>query len=137
MSAAPILLDTCAALWLGQPGGLRETGEAALQQAVLDGNAVFVSPITAWEVGLLVSRRRFSMSTDPLRWFETLTARVRLAELSAKILVASSFLPQGELRDPADRIIAATAREFGYRLMTRDRPLLAYAEAGHLQAIAC
>ena len=32
---------------------------------------------------------------------------------------------------------AATAREFGYRLMTRDRPLLQYAEQGYVQALQC
>jgi PIN domain nuclease of toxin-antitoxin system len=36
-----------------------------------------------------------------------------------------------------DRIILATAREGGYRLVTRDKHLLAYADDGHVQAIAC
>jgi PIN domain nuclease of toxin-antitoxin system len=59
------------------------------------------------------------------------------AELTPEVLIASQELP-GELhRDPADRILGATARQYGYRLLTRDKPLLAYAEAGHLQAIAC
>jgi PIN domain nuclease of toxin-antitoxin system len=40
-------------------------------------------------------------------------------------------------RDPADRIIAATARAFDMTLVTRDRPLLDYADAGHLKALAC
>jgi PIN domain nuclease of toxin-antitoxin system len=53
------------------------------------------------------------------------------------VLVGSSFLPGPALRDPADRIIAATARTFDLRLMTRDRPLLEFASAGHVQAIAC
>jgi PIN domain nuclease of toxin-antitoxin system len=46
------------------------------------------------------------------------------------------FLPGAPLGDPADRIIAATARAYGYRLMTRDGPLLDFGVAGHVRAIA-
>jgi PIN domain nuclease of toxin-antitoxin system len=49
----------------------------------------------------------------------------------------SSFLPGSIHNDPADRIIAATAREYGFTVMTRDRALLAYAAEGHLSALAC
>jgi PIN domain nuclease of toxin-antitoxin system len=75
----------------------------------------------------------------PQSWFERLqtTEGIALAELSPQILMASSFLPGVPPRDPADRILAATAREYGYTLVTRDRPLLAYAEQGHLRALAC
>jgi PIN domain nuclease of toxin-antitoxin system len=96
-----------------------------------------VSAITAWEVGVLVSRGRLSMSVDPLSWFRLLTARVDVATLSPEILIASSSLPHCDLRDPADRIIAATARLLGYRIITRDARILAYAAAGHLRAITC
>jgi PIN domain nuclease of toxin-antitoxin system len=41
------------------------------------------------------------------------------------------------LRDPGDRIIAATARLYRYRLMTRDGPLLAFGQEGHVETIAC
>jgi PIN domain nuclease of toxin-antitoxin system len=57
--------------------------------------------------------------------------------LTPEILIQSSFLPGDPPRDPADRIIIATARTVGYRLVTRDRLLLAYAEAGHIEGVAC
>jgi PIN domain nuclease of toxin-antitoxin system len=60
-----------------------------------------------------------------------------LVELSPEILMASSFLPDSFLGDPVDCIIAATAREFDYTLVTRDRMLLDYAEAGHIRAVPC
>jgi PIN domain nuclease of toxin-antitoxin system len=53
------------------------------------------------------------------------------------VLISPSFLPGIPPKDPADRIFAATAREYGYRLVTRDRPLLEYARQGHIQALAC
>jgi PIN domain nuclease of toxin-antitoxin system len=52
-------------------------------------------------------------------------------------LIASSFLPGRPPRDPADRIIAATARDYGCTLMTRDRALLDYGEQGHIRVLAC
>jgi PIN domain nuclease of toxin-antitoxin system len=134
----PILLDTCAALWLANKSGLREESLDELRSMQEVGGGVMVSPITAWEIGLLVSRGRLALELEPTAWFRALLASgIELAELPIEVLIASSFLPGGALRDPSDRIIAATARAFRYRLMTRDRPLLDFAAAGHLEAIAC
>jgi PIN domain nuclease of toxin-antitoxin system len=62
---------------------------------------------------------------------------VRLADMSPDLLIAASFLPGKPPRDPADRIIAATARDYGCTLVTRDRALLAYGEQGHIRVLAC
>ncbi len=138
MRPAPILLDTCAALWATEADALSAKAQAAIAEADEAGVFIYVSPITAWEVGLLVSRGRVALTLPPKAWFSALgEAGVLTAALTPEILVESSFLPSSDLRDPADRIVAATARELGYRLMTRDRPLLDYAAAGWLQAIAC
>lgn len=136
--ARPILLDTCAAIWLESGAAFRPEGEAALQDAQRVGTQVLVSPISAWEIGLLVSKGRLALSLPPLRWFEQiLDLGVDLAPLTPDILIASSQLPGPPLRDPADRIVAATARALGCRLMTRDRPLLDFAAQGHAPGIAC
>jgi PIN domain nuclease of toxin-antitoxin system len=62
---------------------------------------------------------------------------VRLAERSADVLIASSFLPGKPPQDPTDRIIAATARELGATLITRDRALLDYGAQGHVAVLEC
>jgi PIN domain nuclease of toxin-antitoxin system len=136
---APLLLDTCAAIWLSEAQRLAEKATNVLEEAYDAGIAVYVSPITAWEIGLLISRGRLSILIKPQLWFEQLfdVLHFRLAEMSPDLLIASSFLPGLPPRDPADRIIATTAREFGYMLITRDRPLLDYAAQGHLQAVTC
>jgi PIN domain nuclease of toxin-antitoxin system len=136
---APLLLDTCAAIWISQEQRISADALGALERARTAGDLTYVSPITAWEVGLLVSRGRMSSPMPPQRWFERLMQApgLNLAEMSPNILIASSFLPGAPPRDPADRILAATAREHGYVLVTRDRPLLDYAGQGHIQAIAC
>lgn len=134
----PILLDTCALIWVATNEKLTGGAEAALQEMEPTRGGIAVSPISAWEIGQLAARGRLRLPTDPWRWFQAvLDGGMTLALMPATVLVASSFLPSGRLRDPADKILAATARAFDYRLMTRDQLLLDFADDGHMQAIAC
>lgn len=112
---------------------------AALRLAWEQGRELWVSPITAWEVGNLAAVGRLRMSRPALAWFEAAAAKAgaRLAEINPRILVASTELPDRIHRDPADRIIVATAREYGLRLVTRDRKILDYAAKGHVMALEC
>jgi len=79
------------------------------------------------------------MTLSPEVWFDTLLALpgVRLAALTPKVLISSTALPGTPPSDPADRIIAATARLYGYRVITRDSKLLDYAAQGHVLVTAC
>ena len=110
-----------------------------LQAATEGGEITYVSPITAWEVGILTARGRLQLLIRPERWFSNLfeVPGVRLAEMSHDVLIASSFLPGKPPKDPTDRIIAATARELGATLITRDRALLDYGAQGHVAVLAC
>lgn len=134
----PLLLDTCAAMWIVD-GTISQSAREVLAASWQEGLPTFVSPISAWEVGVLSSRGRFKSPDPPLRWWERLLGlpNMKLAELSPQVLLDSSFLPGKPPNDPADRIIAATAREFGFAVVTRDRLLLDYAANGHLNAVAC
>jgi PIN domain nuclease of toxin-antitoxin system len=134
-----LLLDTCAMIWLANDEPIASEAMLALRQAREAEEPIYISPITAWELGLLVSRGWLSLLMPPTRWFSLVlqTTGVQLADMSPDILISSSFLPGSPPRDPADRILAATAREHGYQLMTRDRPLLAYGEQGHMHILPC
>jgi PIN domain nuclease of toxin-antitoxin system len=134
-----LLLDTCATLWIANGDAIAAGARNEIAQALESNRTVYVSPITAWEIGLLASRGRVSLRLAPLRWFDRLLRApgLALAGLEVDVLVASSFLPDCDLRDPADRIIVATAREHDYRIVTRDRIILAYAERGLCRALAC
>jgi PIN domain nuclease of toxin-antitoxin system len=135
----PVLLDTHAAIWLAADKSLAKPADDALDAASEAGVPTYVSPITAWEVGLLVSRQRIKLLTTPERWFQLLFdfPNMRLADMPPELLIASSFLPGRPPRDPADRILAATARDLGATLITRDRELLAYGKQGHIGVVAC
>jgi PIN domain nuclease of toxin-antitoxin system len=134
-----LLLDTCAAIWLVEGASLKQEARAALEKAALEGESAYVSPMTAWEVANLTSRGRLRLPLSPIAWFDRLlsTPGLALAELLPLILINSCSLPGSPPRDPVDRILVATARTCGCRLVTRDKHLLAYADEGHIQAIAC
>jgi PIN domain nuclease of toxin-antitoxin system len=135
----PLLLDTNAAIWITEGLPLASAATEAIDTIYRAGSTIFVSAISAWEVGLLVARNRIGLSARPERWFQRVLAipGVKLAALTPDILIESSFLPGDPPRDPADRIIIATAREFGAILITRDRLLLKYGENGRINALAC
>jgi len=135
----PLLLDTCAVIWIAENEKLAPQAIEILRSTYDSGMPTYVSPITAWEIGMLASRERLKLLITPQRWFGRLleTPAVRLADMSPELLIASSFLPGKPPRDPADRIIAATARDYRCTLMTRDRALLDYGEQGHIRVLAC
>jgi PIN domain nuclease of toxin-antitoxin system len=134
-----VLLDTCACLWIAESAPLSNAAVAALDEAFDDGQAVFVSPFTAWEVGMLAARGRLALTMTPLRWFDRLIATpgASLAPLPASVLIAASFLPGNPGKDLADRIMIATAREESLTIVTRDSVILAYADEGQVLALAC
>jgi PIN domain nuclease of toxin-antitoxin system len=121
----------------GDPLSAASRDAIALAQAASAG--VFVSPITAWEIATLAAKNRIQLSMSPEAWVDALLALtgVRLAPMPPAVLVASASLPGSPPRDPADRIIAATARMFGYTVITRDGELTVYARAGHIEVISC
>jgi PIN domain nuclease of toxin-antitoxin system len=135
-----VLLDTCASIWLLEQQPMSIASLAAIRAATAV-SRVLVSPISAWEVGLLARRPHRALSFDPSPqvWFADLLALpgVRLTPLGHEAAIAASSLPGGFHKDPADRLLVATARELDVPLVTRDRRILDYAAQGHVQAIAC
>lgn len=135
----PLLLDTCTLIFMTERTRLAPAAVETLQAATEGGEITYVSPITAWEVGMLSSRGRLQLLIRPERWFSNLfeVPGVRLAEMSPDVLIGSSYLPGKPPKDPTDRIIAATARELGATLITRDRALLDYGAQGHVAVVEC
>jgi PIN domain nuclease of toxin-antitoxin system len=105
-------------------------------------DGIFVSPVSAWEVGLLSRPGRpntIRFLPDPKTWFARVLAApaVKEAPLTPDIAIDSVHLPPPLHGDPADRLLIATARHLGVPIMTRDRQITAYAASGYIQAIAC
>jgi PIN domain nuclease of toxin-antitoxin system len=135
----PLLWDTCAAIWIYEKAKLAKAAIDLMGAAHREGVPSYISPITAWEVGMLTARSRLQLLIRPERWFANLfeVPGVQLADLSPNILIASSYLPGKPPNDPTDRILLATARELGATLITRDRALIRYGEQGHVAVVEC
>jgi len=135
----PLLWDTCAAIWIYEKARLSQTALDAMSAAYREGVPSYISPITAWEIGMLTSRGRLQLLIKAERWFANLfqVPGVQLADMSPDLLIASSYLPGKPPRDPTDRIIAATARDLGATLVTRDRALLDYGAQGYVAVLEC
>lgn len=135
----PLLLDTCALIFITEDQGIKQEAASLLNSVHAAGATTYISPISAWEIGLLVARNRLQLLTTPQRWLSRIleTPSVRLADMRPDLLIESSFLPGEPPRDPADRIIVATARDLACTLMTRDRALIAYGKQGHVHVVEC
>ena len=107
-----------------------------IERAVQRGDIV-ISAISVWEIALLEAAHRLELSVDVRRWVARALAfpGVRLSGLSPSIAIESTRLPEPFHRDPADRILVATARLLGAALVTRDERILAYAKKGHVKVV--
>ena len=137
--SAPLLLDTCAIIWISSGKPVAQRADDAIAQAFDTNSPIHISPFSAWELGMLMSRGRLPASINERAMLERLTSLngVSYAEMPADVLIDSSYLPGAIHKDPADRIIIATAREYGMTILTRDQKILDYAEQGHVNALRC
>jgi PIN domain nuclease of toxin-antitoxin system len=131
-----IVLDTHVLIWLIE--GDEQLGREARQQIEdvrRDGTAI-IPAMSVWELAYLARRGRIDLSLEPMAWIDPVLATpgFTLARLDAIVAVRTALLDWGH-RDPADRMIVATALELEMPLLTVDRTILDYAAAGHFKAI--
>lgn len=133
-----VLLDTCALIWIMNGDKIDEEALAAVEFAARN-KQLFVSPISAWEVATLTAKGRLSLTMDPADWFDRALAcaGMNLAPMPPATLIASAFLPADPPRDPADRIIIATARRENLKIVTRDLLILDYGALGNARILRC
>jgi len=134
-----LLLDTCAIMFVAENQAIRSLARQQVTAAAGSGDGVLVSPVSAWEIGLLAAKRGFVFFPDPRAWFQAfmVSPGVRLAPLTPEIAIESSLLPTPLHADPADRLLIATARVLQIPIVTRDRRILDYARANLVAAIPC
>lgn len=118
-----LLLDTHIWLWsLLEPARLAKQVAAELENP---DNELWLSPISLWEVLILVEKRRVVLDLDPAAWIRRVLARVPFKEapLNHEVALKSRSLSLDH-QDPADRFLAATALIYDLTLVTADERLL-------------
>lgn len=123
-----VLLDTHAWVWwLTKPDMLPKKATQVIRAAMKDYD-VHISTMSTWEIGMLVARGRLEFATD-YREFIRQTQQLAFVKFVAPdntILLHSVELPGYAGKDPADRIIIATANHLSATLVTKDETMLGY-----------
>jgi len=117
------LLDTHIWLWmLREPHKLSSLVHQALYEP---SNERYLSPISIWEVTILLEKKRIAMHEDFAVWFARTSEDVELIEAALNWEIAHDMryiLPNH--KDPADRFLAATAVAYDLTLVTADQKLI-------------
>jgi PIN domain nuclease of toxin-antitoxin system len=129
-----IMLDTHTLVWWRNSSAkLSHSAKAAIAQEAQRGNIV-VSAFSFWEIAWLVEHSRLILPLNLARWRAAVEAldHMHFVPVDNQIAVASVQLPAGLHKDPADRIIVATAMLLNIPIVTADQKMHAYP---HVQTI--
>jgi len=120
-----ILLDTHALVMLAlKPEGLSKAAARAIARAEA-GGGIAIASITLWEIAQLIDSGRVLVHGSTEAFLKLILHRPRLfvLDLSPEIAALAFQFPPDFPNDPADRIIAATTRVHGLKLVTKDQRL--------------
>ena len=118
-----LLLDTHIWLWsVLTPEKLTRRVKAAMTRS---SSELWLSPISAWELLVLIERGRVRIESDPRRWISLALARTPAQEavMSFEVALRSREVMPAHT-DPVDRILVATTLVYGLTLVTADQALI-------------
>lgn len=119
MAERPLILDTCALLWLAEGAGrLTEDARSQIDSAPI----VYVSAISGFEIGIKHSVGKLTLPVEPGQWFAEILAHhgLEVLDLDLSICLRSTQLPEIH-RDPCDRLIIAAAQLHRLPIVSGDR----------------
>jgi PIN domain nuclease of toxin-antitoxin system len=117
-----ILVDTHVVVWLAlDQSQLSKKARAAIDDARQNGDGLAVSDITLLELATLSSKGRIRLDISLESFLHEVEARFVILPITGRACVRAIGLPATYPKDPADRIIGATALVEGIPLLTADR----------------
>ena len=123
-----IVLDTHVWVWFISNPELLSTAAKKAIDISLKQKTIFISSISAWEVALLAAKKRLKLSIDVTDWISK-SERLpffQFIPVDNSVAVKSVNLPKPLHKDPADRLIIATAISIAAPVVTKDEKLLDY-----------
>ena len=115
-----ILLDTHVLFWAGGQSQMLSKDAAASIRRARRGDGVAISAISIWELALLFACGKIQGSGTIEGSIRDLLEGVTVLSITPEIASLTTQFPEDYPRDPADRLIGATARAEGMTLVTRD-----------------
>ncbi len=131
-----IVLDTHILIWLiNGDERIRKSGFLTHINKAIKDSSIVIPAICMWEIAMLASKKRISLSENTLDWIKNVTSApgVSIHPLSPEIAYESTILPGDFHGDPADRMIIATARILNATLFTFDKYIIKYGENGFVK----
>ncbi|MCB0163659.1 MAG: type II toxin-antitoxin system VapC family toxin [Anaerolineae bacterium] len=122
-----IVLDTHVILWDAlTPERLSELARETIVQAN-ESDGLIICDISLWEIARLLQKGRVQVNVDSQTFINLLLQanKSRVLAISPQIAVLAAQFPAEINKDPADRLIAATALVENATLITADRNLQA------------
>ena len=112
------LLDTCALIWLGMGGG---DLSANARRRISVASSLHYSSISAWDLARLQKEGKVVIPNDPDGFIADLTEQYGMSAIPPvdEIMLRAADLPDFH-KDPADRIIIATALVHDLTIVTGD-----------------
>ena len=115
------LVDTHVVLWLAlEPGRISKRARAVIEQARQRGHGLAISDITLLEIATAENKGRVTLNSSLETFLSEIEARFVVLPITGKVCVRAMGFPATYPKDPADRIIAATAIVEGLPLVTAD-----------------
>mgnify|MGYP000439292657 CR=1 FL=1 len=114
--------------WVNGSESLSANARKVIAETLASDSEILVSSISAWEIAILIVKGRLVLSMDVESWLDEVSQidGVRYVPVNNEIGIKSTLLPGEFHKDPADRMIVATARLYAVPVVTADEKIIQY-----------